>query len=537
MSRVDEVPTLPPAEHTLAFCGRFIRTPTLGELVISSPQGLILVDERSGAIALVLDLAGSSAACDAARAHVGTLPSECVTTLGPSQFLLPGFVDGHAHAPQYANHGIGLDLPLLDWLERYTFPTESRFKDVEYAKRIYRSAVGRHLRFGTTTCSYFATIHREGSEELVRQVRLAGQRAHVGKVSMDRNSPPNYIEPSATVAAKEAELFVDNVLTSRKHDEKCGEGSAKPPLVTPAVIPRFAPSCTPELMAALGKLSRRGEPGGRGPLPMHTHLSENASECAWVMEMHPEASCYADVYRQAGLLHERSYFAHCCHCNPTERDMLHSHGAGVVHCAASNFLVGGALCNVRRWLEEGVPVALGTDVSGGWSASMLDAIRQTVITSNLVSRAPDENERKWAPLTWQETLYLATQGGARVLGLADVTGDLRPGLQFDALLVDVAPPCGGAFCVFDEDDTQMRLEKFLFTGDDRHIASVYVAGRRVAGASQPAPRSTPRGTASGSTDETADDPLVANARGIRARAAVDADEAAARPAKALKLGE
>ncbi|KAG8467977.1 hypothetical protein KFE25_007029 [Diacronema lutheri] len=509
---------LPPPEHTLAFVGTHVRLPTIGELTISSEQGLVLVDSRSGAIAAIVDLASEDEATQAARAHLALLVPAQVTKIRRAQFLMPGFVDGHAHAPQYAFHGTGLDLPLLDWLERYTFPTESKFKDVNYARRIYASAVARHLRYGTTTCAYFGTIHREATEELVRQVRTAGQRAHVGKVSMDRNSPPNYIEPSAEVAAAESALFVSNVLASRAKEEPhgVGVGGKRPALVTPAVIPRFAPSCTPPLMKALGELSRRGDGSGQ-KLPVHTHLSENASECAWVAEMHPEASCYADVYKRSGLLHERTYFAHCCHCNRTERTLLHEHGAGVVHCAASNFLVGGALCNVRRWLEEGVPVALGTDVSGGWSASMLDAIRQSVITSNLVSRMPDEEQptRKWKPLSWQETLWLATQGGANVLGLGDVTGGLEPGRQFDALLVDVAPLCGGSFCVFDEDDVLTSLEKFLFTGDDRHIISVYVAGRRVAGASHAAYRE--HGDAAEAGKEA--DAVIKNAKTIRERAA------------------
>jgi guanine deaminase len=517
---------LPPAEHTLAFVGTHVRTPTFGDLAISSEQGLILVDTRTGAIAAVVDLAPRRGdhATEAARKLFSELPEERVTQLSGAQFLMAGFVDGHAHAPQYAFHGTGLDLPLLDWLERYTFPTESKFKSVEYAQRIYASAVARHLRYGTTTCAYFGTIHREATEELVRQVRVQGQRAHVGKVSMDRNSPPNYVEPNAETAAKEATLFVDNVLASRKRDEPSGTGvgGERPALVTPAVIPRFAPSCTPALMKSLGELSRRGDGTGQ-KLPIHTHLSENASECAWVCEMHPEASCYADVYQQAGLLHERSYFAHCCHCNPIERGLLKTGGAGVVHCAASNFLVGGALCNVRRWLEEGVPVALGTDVSGGWSASMLDAIRQSIITSNIVSRTPDEDEptRKWKPLTWQEALYLATQGGANVLGLADVAGALEVGRQFDALLVDVAPSCGGSFCVFDDDDVVTALEKFLFTGDDRHIASVFVAGRRVAGAARGAETT---GLVDGG------DAVVQNAKMIRERA----DELTQRPVKKAK---
>ncbi|KAJ1623808.1 hypothetical protein T492DRAFT_557690, partial [Pavlovales sp. CCMP2436] len=318
-----------------AFSGTFVSTPTLGDVLVSSDQGLILVDSRSGVIAA------------AARAHLVQLPLSSVTKLQRSQFFMPGFVDGHAHAPQYAFHGTGLDLPLLDWLERYTFPTESKFKDVNYARRIYSSAVARHLRYGTTTASYFGTIHREATEELVRQVRMAGQRAHVGKVSMDRNSPANYVEPDATVAVAEASLFVFNVLASRAKEEPAGAGvgGKRPALVTPAVIPRFAPSCTLGLMKSLGQLSLRGDGSGE-KLPVHTHLSENASECAWVAEMHPEASCYADVYKSCGLLHERSYFAHCCHCNPLERTMLKDNGAGIVHCAASNFLVGGALCNV-----------------------------------------------------------------------------------------------------------------------------------------------------------------------------------------------
>ncbi|CAN0098730.1 unnamed protein product, partial [Hapterophycus canaliculatus] len=197
-----------------------------------------------------------------------------------------------------------MDLPLLQWLETYTFPMEAKFKDSAFARKVYQKSVRRHLTCGTTTCSYFASLHLEGTKVLVDVIRGLGQRAYVGKVSMDRNSP-DYLRETTEDGMRDAEDFVR--FASEELDD---------PLITPVVTPRFVPSCTPELMACLGEISDKYH------VPVQSHMSESPAEIAWVKELHPEAETYADVYKHFGLMHERSYFAHCIHCCEEERAVM-----------------------------------------------------------------------------------------------------------------------------------------------------------------------------------------------------------------------
>eukprot|EP00904_Undaria_pinnatifida_P002954 jgi/Undpi1/1265/HiC_scaffold_11.g04657.m1 len=391
------------------------------------------------------------------------------------KLIVPGFVDGHAHAPQYAFTGTGMDLPLLQWLDTHTFPVEARFEDPGFARKVYQKAVRRHLKYGTTTCSYFATVHLEATKVLIDVVRGLGQRAYVGKVAMDRNCP-DYLKETTEDGMRDAEEFIKFV--SEELDD---------PLITPVVTPRFVPSCTPELMTHLGEVSKKYG------VPVQSHLSESLAEMEWVKQLHPELETYAGVYKHFGLLHERSYFAHCIHCSGEEREMLKDSEAGVVHCPSSNFNLCSGVANVRRYLTEGIKVGLGTDVAGGHSCSMLDAIRMTMVATSVCGMQADEDGVVWQPLSFQEAFHLATVGGAEVLGLADVVGNFVPGKQFDALIVEPSPGTNaeedgaettsleGAFDLFPElgQGWQAAFEKFLYLGDDRNIVQVYVAGNRL----------------------------------------------------------
>lgn len=420
----------------------------------------------------------------------------------------------------------GMDLPLLEWLETYTFPCEARFSDPKFARSVYEKAVRRHIMNGTTTCAWFGSLHLEASKILVDVVREQGQRAHVGKVSMDRNSPDYYIEETEQGIA-DVESFVRYVhetspvgptsTTSNSAAAAMGEAPASsssesepdtppkksaaalppfPPsagasgvgadLVTPTIIPRFVPSCTSRMMSALGQMS------SQYCLPVHSHLSESPNEIAWVKELHPEAANYADVYYQHGLLHDRSYMAHCVHCNKGERLLMKNTGAGVVHCPSSNFMLKSGVLDVRRLLVEGVKVGLGSDIAGGCSSSMLESIRQCVIASrtasfgrplnedaNVAPQAPAaETVPRSDPLNYSEAFHLATMGGADVLGLKDTVGNFEAGKSLDALMIDPAV-ANGAFDLFGSENASQIFEKFLFLGDDRNINRVYVAGREI----------------------------------------------------------
>ncbi|CAM9679723.1 unnamed protein product [Sphacelaria rigidula] len=367
-----------------------------------------------------------------------------------------------------------MDLPLLQWLETYTFPVEARFKNTTFARKVYEKAVRRHLMYGSTTCSYFATVHLEATKVLVDVIRGLGQRAFVGKVSMDRNAP-DYLVEATSDAKRDVEEFVK--FASDELDDS---------LITPVVTPRFVPACTAELLEFLGDVSRKYD------VPVQSHLSESPAEIEWVKQLHPECDSYTSVYERYGLLHERSYFAHCIHCTDEERERMLNLKAAVVHCPSSNFMLSSGVANVRRYLTEGIKVGLGTDVAGGHSCSMLDCIRQTLIATNVCGLQPDEDGNMWNPLSFQEAFHLATMGGAEALGLDGVVGNFEIGKQFDALVVNPSPGTGGEdvdgenppqapFDVFPElgEGMQAAFEKFIFLGDDRNIERVFVAGNRV----------------------------------------------------------
>ncbi|POM78032.1 Guanine deaminase [Phytophthora palmivora] len=410
----------------VAYKANVVHSVALGQLQVLQP-GLVGVDEQ-GKIVFVLDLNQSETS-----EHFDEL-----VDLG-EQLLLPGFIDGHAHAPQYSFIGVGMHLPLLKWLETYTFPYESKFHNLDYARAVYEKAVRRHLNNGTTTCSYFATVHLDACKVLTDILEQMGQRGYVGKVNMDRNGSSGLQEDTQS-SIDDTREFVQYV-QNKKND-----------LLTPVITPRFVPSCTSKLMHALAEISREHTP----KLPVQSHLGENRDEISWVKDLHPESKTYTGVYDDHGLLHERSYMAHCIWCSKDERELLCEKQTAVIHCPNSNFSLSSGVLNVRRLLQEGIKVGLGTDVSGGYSPSMLDAIRQAVIASKLVSIG---------------------NGSAEALGLGDKVGNFAIGKDFDALVIDpYVPnsPIDEAHDPVETADVLHTFQKFLFLGDDRNIVSIFV---------------------------------------------------------------
>ena len=387
-----------------------------------------------------------------------------VTELPKDGFVMPGLVDAHLHAPQYAFSGIGTNRPLLEWLNEFTFPFEARCKQVEWAQKVYNAVVGRTLRAGTTTAVYFATLHNDASIELARICDEKGQRAFVGRVSMDRNSPDFYVEKSTEAAIADETRFVEDML-ARKSE-----------IVAPIITPRFVPTCTAELMTALGKLADKHH------LLIQSHVSENLNEIAWVKELHSECKSYTNVYATYGLLNERTLLAHGVHLGDDELALLSKTRGSIVHCPLSNFSLTSGVCPLRKLVGANVRVALGTDICGGANPSMLDAMKQAIIASQTTfiraqesSPKPDELPK---PLGWREALYLGTRAGADVVGLADKIGYFAPGMQFDALIIDPHAK-DSSFDLFGWESPEQIAEKFIIAGDDRNITTVFVHGRKV----------------------------------------------------------
>ncbi|KAL8900056.1 MAG: hypothetical protein Q9192_001268 [Flavoplaca navasiana] len=377
----------------------------------------------------------------------------------------PGFVDTHTHASQLPNTGLFGATTLLNWLKTYTFPLESRYSSLSHARRVYNSAVTSTLSHGTTTCAYYATIHPESTNLLADICLEKGQRAFVGKATLE-----------------DTKAVVQHIISKDPRGE----------LVQPIITPRFAPSCTKEALSALGQLAEDES------LPIQTHISENKGELALVRQMFPNSTSYADIYDSFHLLTPRTILAHAIHLDQTEMELIKRRGSGISHCPLSNTSLGSGICPVRRLLDHGINVGLGTDVSGGGSCSILTAAREASGVSRLLSNfeqgnGKSEEESERMKLSVAECLFLATRGGATCLGLEKRVGAFEVGMEWDAQLIrlESVPEEGG---VDDGEDERMdegivycwgnesweeKVAKWMYCGDDRNTRKVYVKGRLV----------------------------------------------------------
>ncbi|KAM0329455.1 hypothetical protein ACHAQA_004764 [Verticillium albo-atrum] len=395
-----------------------------------------------------------------------------VHRLGPGEFLIPGFVDTHNHAPQWPMRGLGQGLHILEWLDQVTFPVEARFADPAYARATYEHTVADFLRQGITTASYYSSRHAEATRVLADVCAAQGQRALVGKCNMDRNAPAYICEQSAAESLRETEDCVAHIRGLP------GCADPKSALVRPVLTPRFAICCTPELLRGLGDMMQRDS-----DLTMQTHFNEAEQEVQATRALFPElaARSEADLYESFGLLGPRSILAHCTIMTDYDKERLKALECGVAHCPIANMTVGGGfmVAPVRDFLRRGIKIGLGTDSGGGWASQMLAVIRQAMIASN----AREVMDARDKGLTLDEVFYLATLGGARVVCLEDQIGSFAVGKQFDASWVATTTGLASAMTPREEGDgLRTVFEKFIMTGDDRNMAHVYVRGRRVAGA-------------------------------------------------------
>ncbi len=352
--------------------------------------------------------------------------------------VMPGMVDLHIHAPQYAYRGLGMDMELLDWLNAYAFPEESRYADLHYAQRAYSIFADAVKRSATTRLAVFGTLHREATELLMEKLERTGVVSFVGKLNMDRNAPDTLCEPSAAYSVAETERFLS---------ETRGRFTNTYPVITP----RFIPSCTDECMTELGRLSEKYR------TPVQSHLSENPAEIEWVRELCPESDSYGDAYHRFGLLgnHAKAIMAHCVYSSDAELHLLKDNGVWIAHCPASNMNVASGIAPVRRFLDLGLRVGLGSDVAGGHSESIFTAMVNAMQVSRLYWRLVDSDTK---PLSAAEAFFLATKGGGSFFGKV---GSFEEGYELDAIVIDDSLlPCPRPLTLSE------RLERAIWLGGD-----------------------------------------------------------------------
>ena len=365
-----------------------------------------------------------------------------------NDLILQSFADLHLHAPQYPMLGMGMDLPLLDWLNAYALPTEARFADPGYAREVYGRLARELIENGTTRVCMFSSLHTDATLILMEELEKAGVTGYVGKVNMDRNNLPGVLEETTESSMAETLRWLD----------ACRDFH----LVKPILTPRFTPSCSNELMAFLGKLSAERN------LPVQSHLSENQAEVAWVKELHPDCGQYWETYAKYGLWNDRTVMAHCVWSDARERAAMKEAGVTVVHCADSNQNICSGVAPVRVMLQEGLKVALGSDIAGGDELHMFDVVASAVRASK-ARRILDGWETDF--LTVAEGWYLGTSAGATYFG--EQPG-FAPGNPLHALVLS------------DSDLPQPhpltpaeRLERAVYLRQKDAIQAVWSAGKKV----------------------------------------------------------
>lgn len=412
--------------------------------------------------ALVVDSSGKIASLKPAKEYEPR-NDDNLMKLEPHQFLFPGFIDSHAHAPQYPNCGIFGDSTLLDWLEKYTFPLESKFEDTELANIVYSRLIERQLSCGTTTTSYYGTVHVPATVKLAELCLSKGQRALVGRVCMQRFCP-------AGLQKFSIESDIEFIEAVQKLDPLQSR-------IRPILTPRFAPSCEFDVLCKLGDLARERN------LPVQTHINENLKEIEWVKELFPEAKNYTDVYDRANLLKHDTVLAHGVHFSEEELELIKNRDSGISHCPNSNASIASGIAKVKDYLNRGIKVGLGSDVSGGATPSILKNARLALLMSRLLSQW--EKNSSDPILSTENALFMATLGGAQVLNLDGTVGNFKVGKQFDAQLIDATAP-DSPIDVFDfalpSDETEKImniLNKWIYIGDDRNTLKVWIGGKLV----------------------------------------------------------
>lgn len=365
-----------------------------------------------------------------------------------NNLIIPGMNDLHCHAPQFRNLGMAMDKELIPWLDNYTFPEEGKFKSIEYSDKVYKDFIKEVWRHGTTRIAVFATVHKESSIRLMDLFKQSGLGALVGKVNMNINCTDDLLEDTEK-SISDTEYILENYYNA---DE----------LVNPIITPRFIPSCNSELLKSLGDLAIKYN------VPTQSHLSENLGEIDWVKQLQPESEFYGDAYNRFNLFGQtKTLMAHCVYSFDKELELMKKNNVFAVHCPNSNLNLGSGIMPVRKFLDNDINIALGSDISGGHDLSIFKVMVNAIQCSKLLW----VNSNKQVNfLTLSEAFYMATKGGGSFFGKV---GSFEKNYDFDALILDDSNLNPESYSLIE------RLERFIYIGDDRNIIHRYVRGEEI----------------------------------------------------------
>ena len=372
--------------------------------------------------------------------------------------IFPGMVDLHIHAPQYAFRGTSMDLELMDWLNQYTFPEEEKYENLEYAQKAYDMFVNALKKSATTRCCVFATRHRFATELLMKLMEESGLISYVGKVNMDREASDALTEASSDISAYDTFGWI-NAVNDKFERTK------------PILTPRFIPCCTDKLMEELREIQMAYG------IPVQSHLSESKGEIDFVKSLRPKNAFYGDSYNEYDLFGKnddintdvKTVMAHCVWSTDEEVALMKKNGVFVAHCPASNMNLTSGIAPIRKYLDLGLNIGLGSDIAGGHSESIFRAITDTIQVSKMYFRMVDEN---YKPLIFSEAFYLATKGGGKFFGKV---GSFDAGYEFDAVVMN------DDILVHPQPlNLTERMERAVYLGlDEKNVSAKYVAGIKV----------------------------------------------------------
>lgn len=362
------------------------------------------------------------------------------------QLLMPGFVDGHIHAVQngvMASYGA----QLIDWLNKFTFPYEKQFAQKDFCKKDIGLFFQEMLKNGTTTAAIYSSVHQNSIEAIMEEAINKNMRIIAGKTNMDRNAPEELLENS------------DNLMVQ---SENLIEKYHKSHRISYALTPRFAITSSKMQLEQLAKLKSKYP-----YIHVQTHISENHEEIAQVSQLFPERDNYVDVYDHYKLLGKSTLLGHAIHFSEKEWARTKESGASIVHCPSSNLFLGSGLFNMQKCISEQIPLALGSDVGGGPSFSML----KTAAAAYQIAALRGDSKP-----TAFNLFYLLTLGGAQALGLENKIGNFAKGKEADFVLIDTKKPSALKQRISDDLPLEELLFALLFLGDEQSISATYLMG-------------------------------------------------------------
>lgn len=448
-------------------CGTIIHAPLCGEIEVIE-NALIEVNEAGTISGVHSPKAENYTDIKHAAVAAGSL-----VKLAEGQYLLPGMVDLHVHAPQWPQAGNVLHLPLYDWLQEYTFPLEAKYADSAFAEKSYTSLVETLLANGTTTTLYFATVHLEATKLLADICLAKGQRALVGKVAMDNpdECPDFYRDASVQQGLDDTRALIEYVRTMSGNENET---------VLPVITPRFIPSCTDEMLKGLGELAEEYD------CHVQTHCSESDWAHNYVLNRHGKRDTQS--LNHFKLLTHKTVLAHTCFINVDDMVMIKQQHSGIAHCPLSNAYFANAVFPARKALDLGLNVGLGTDVAGGATPSLLQNCNAAVTASRYleggVNMEATQLERGIldARIDFKEAFWMATAGGGKALDLN--IGLFKENYAFDAIVIDTKV-ADTNLVVWDElDKVEDILQKIIYNASRQNIRKVWVQGSLVGGGDQ-----------------------------------------------------